>query len=65
MNLQEIIIKSDREPESLHGPDDEDDGITLRDFTDENLSDDMAELLGHLKAAESWGSGSSYIEFMV
>ena len=33
----------------------EDDGISLRDFTEENLSDDMAELLGHLKAAESWG----------
>ena len=29
MNLQEIIIKSDREPEPLHGPDDPKDDIEL------------------------------------
>ena len=32
MNLQEIIVKPEREPESLHQPDAESDDITLTQF---------------------------------
>lgn len=50
MNLKEILI----DPETVVD-DGQDDSITLRDFTDDNISPEMAELLGHLKHAESWG----------
>lgn len=53
MNLKEVLV----EPE--------DDGITLRYFTADNISPEMAELLGHLKRAESWGEVRAVLSLYV
>ena len=55
MNLQEIIIRPNGEPESLHGPDDEDDGISLTSFSaEDDLVDPwLAELCSQLIGLDS------------
>ena len=55
MNLQEIIIKSDRESESLHGPDGEDDNLTLTQFTDTPSDPHLRDLLQDLVGLTSPG----------
>jgi hypothetical protein len=47
MNLQEIIVKPEREPESLHKPNDESDDITLTQFKDDTVIDPHLEELAH------------------
>ena len=54
MNLQEIIIKSDREPKSLHKSDVESDDITLTQFRD-TIDPHLEELCGQLVGLTSPG----------
>lgn len=56
MNLKEVLV----EPDTV-----EHDGITLRYFTADNISQEMAELLGHLKTAESWGEVRAILSLYV
>ena len=56
MHINELLV----EPDTV-----EDDGISLRYFDDQNLSDEMAELLGHLKRAESWGQVRAILSLYV
>jgi len=56
MHINELLV----EPDTV-----KDDGIELRYFDDNNISDEMAELLGHLKSAESWGQVRAILSLYV
>ena len=54
MNLQEIIIKPEKEPESLHGPDNKTDDIELVQFKDDDKIDRwLRELCVQLSGLEN------------
>jgi hypothetical protein len=56
MNLSEIILKHEREPESLHKPNNTDDGITLTQFKDTDPIDPhLSELADQLVGLTSSG----------
>ena len=66
MNLQEIMITSSREPESLRQPDDEHDDITLTQFQDDDpidphLANLCSDLVGLTSPGQMRAVLSSYL----
>jgi len=56
MHINELLV----EPDTV-----KDDSISLRYFTDDNVSPEMAELLACLKRAESWGEVRAILSMYV